>query len=239
MRRIARHVPLKPCWMSNKAGLVSFTFDDVMQSAVTVGARILSQRGLSGTFYVCGGLVDEIENGLSCYSKEDLIYLIRSGHEIGAHTHRHAKVPGLSKVDFFNQADENDVFISSIDPEVHVRNFSYPFGLCDIKSKRWAAARYACARGIVPGLNSGWIDLAQLKAIPLYSDRINEKQVHALIDRAVKNKAWLIFYTHDVSDYPSRFGCSPALLQSAVEYAAVAGLPVLPVQHALDAIAFR
>jgi peptidoglycan/xylan/chitin deacetylase (PgdA/CDA1 family) len=225
--------------MSNKAGLVSFTFDDVMQSAVTVGARILAQQGLSGTFYVCGGLVDEVENDLSCYSKEDLKYLIRSGHEIGAHTYRHAKVTDMSKVDFLNQADENDVFISSIDPSVRVKNFSYPFGLCDIKSKRWAAARYDCARGIASGLNSGWVDLAQLKAIPLYSDRINEKQVHALIDRAVKHKAWLIFYTHDVSDYPSRFGCTPALLQSAVEYASIAGAQVLPVQSALDEIAFR
>ena len=40
---------------------------------------------------------------------------------------------------------------------------------------------------------------------------------------------WIIFYTHDVAEQPSEWGCTPAQLEAVVGYAAQR-LPVLPVR---------
>jgi hypothetical protein len=57
-----------------------------------------------------------------------------------------------------------------------------------------------------------------------------------LIDRACKIGGWLIFYTHDVTETPSRFGCTPRQWESVVAYAAErAVLPVCDVLAKLPA----
>src|SRR5262245_55669942 len=54
-RKAARHHCSKPFRMRNDRPLVSFTFDDVPDSAYTNGARILEDFGARGTFYVAAG----------------------------------------------------------------------------------------------------------------------------------------------------------------------------------------
>jgi len=237
--KIAQRIPIKPYLIKATEGMISFTFDDILHSAATRGSEILLQRGFAGTYYVSGGLTDQIENGQQCHSRSDLLALAHAGHELGAHTFTHVSVPGLSRSAFFQQAEDSSAFIASIDPGIRVSSFSYPFGDCDIKAKRWAAKRYACSRGVAQGLNQGWVDLAQLKAIPLQCGRIDEAGIRSAIDLALQRKAWLIFYTHDISEHPSAFGCTPALLQYAVDYAHQVSARVLPVKNALGAIAYR
>ena len=41
------------------------------------------------------------------------------------------------------------------------------------------------------------------------------KQIHRVFDEAVATNGWLIFYTHDVADTPSPWGCTPGLLRHA------------------------
>ncbi|URK86924.1 polysaccharide deacetylase family protein [Rhizobium sp. RCAM05350] len=41
--------------------IVSFTFDDVPDTALTNGAAILEKYGVHGTFYIAGGLEGRIE----------------------------------------------------------------------------------------------------------------------------------------------------------------------------------
>ena len=42
--------------MYNTGPLVSFTFDDVPDSAFVNGAAVLERRGLRGTFYIASGI---------------------------------------------------------------------------------------------------------------------------------------------------------------------------------------
>ena len=234
---ITEFVPIKPYCIKSDQGLVSFTFDDIPHTAAAAGGAILSRHGVAGTYYVCGGLTGAKEQGIPCHSRADLEALARDGHELGVHTFRHLSVPSLSKTEFDHEAHESDAFIRSIVAGAQVASFAYPFGRCNLRSKRWAAKRYATARGISPGFNEGWTDLAQLKAVPLYSGRIDEAGVRAMVKQAIARKAWLIFYTHDVSDSPSPYGCTAALLETAVHHATVLGACILPVKSALDAIA--
>ena len=72
--------------MPNRRAIVSFTFDDFPQSAVSNGARLLEEHGARGTFYLtgshCGRVLDEAPQ----YGAKDLAALVQAGHEIGCHT---------------------------------------------------------------------------------------------------------------------------------------------------------
>jgi hypothetical protein len=58
------------------------------------------------------------------------------------------------------------------------------------------------------------------------------------IDRAFgeaqTNNGWLIFYSHDVTDRPSPYGCSPALLAHALRAAAKRKIPALTMAEAMQ-----
>ncbi len=45
---------------------------------------------------------------------------------------------------------------------------------------------------------------------------------------------WLVFATHDVSESPTRFGCTPALFERIVDYAEKSGAHVLPVRDVAE-----
>ncbi|MCK1513398.1 hypothetical protein IVB22_12640 [Bradyrhizobium sp. 190] len=55
-----------------------------------------------------------------------------------------------------------------------------------------------------------------------------------VIDEAQTNNGWLIFYGHDVTDRPSPYGCSPALLAHALEAALRRKIPALAMAEAMQ-----
>ncbi len=61
----------------------------------------------------------------------------------------------------------------------------------------------------------------------------------SLIERSARPRSWLIFFTHDVGETPSPYGCTPALFEHALESALTLGCQVLPVRNALGCIRFR
>ena len=89
------------------------------------------------------------------------------------------------------------------------------------------------SRGILPGVNSGVVDLQYLRATPLIEVEIDREQIDRAFDQAVAKNGWLIFYTHDVRTAPSSYGCSPSLLRHALDAASRRNIPVLSVAEAL------
>jgi peptidoglycan/xylan/chitin deacetylase (PgdA/CDA1 family) len=55
-RRLAEFDRAKTFAMRNARPIVSFTFDDIPDSALDNGARALSRNDVHGTFYVAGGI---------------------------------------------------------------------------------------------------------------------------------------------------------------------------------------
>ena len=47
-------------------------------------------------------------------------------------------------------------------------------------------------------------------------------------------RGWLIFYTHDVSERPSPYGCTPEKLRFVVRRAKEIGASILPVGTVVD-----
>ena len=75
-----------------------------------------------------------------------------------------------------------------------------------------------------------------MRANQLYSDSIPFSRVADLIARHVRPGRWLIFYTHDVRDTPSPYGCTPRYFEDAVRIAVDSGARIVTVADALASL---
>jgi hypothetical protein len=89
------------------------------------------------------------------------------------------------------------------------------------------------------GLNLVTAELGRLRAIRLYNSTIEFAKIRDLIRQATRANAWLIFYTHDVDEAPSRFGCTPALFEDTVNAAVSSDAELLPVSEGMRKICGR
>ena len=85
----------------------------------------------------------------------------------------------------------------------------------------------------MPGINTGSVDLQFLRAMPLIDRQIDRDGIERAFDEAQTNNGWLIFYGHDVAKRPSPYGCSPALLNHALETASRRKIPALTMAEAM------
>jgi peptidoglycan/xylan/chitin deacetylase (PgdA/CDA1 family) len=232
--RMAMHLRVEPFRLRNATPMVSFTFDDVPKSAATVGAAILEAHGVHGTFYVIGSQVGTSSPLWDMVDGEDVVALHRQGHEIACHTFSHKRACDLDAETLNAEIARNQRYLRSLDASIRIENFAYPFGYGSFVRKRQLKTLFKSCRSIVPGVNSGTVDLQFLRAIPLIDRRIDRDGIERAFDQAQTDNGWLIFYTHDVANEPSPYGCSPSLLNEALEAASRRKIPVLNMAEALQ-----
>lgn len=231
--RLARHLRAAPFTLRNPGPMVSFTFDDAPVSAATRGAAMLEQHNARGTFYVAGGLADSWSGNWTTVGANEVVGLHRGGHEIACHTFSHARATDLSEAAMATEIENNRRYLLALDPSIAIRNFAYPYGIGSVLRKPQLSKAFRSSRGILPGVNSGIVDLQYLRAVPLIDKDIDRDSIDRAFDQAVASNGWLIFYSHDVEPQPSPYGCSPALLRHALEAAARRNMPALSVAEAL------
>jgi peptidoglycan/xylan/chitin deacetylase (PgdA/CDA1 family) len=231
--RMAMHLRIEPFRMRNETPMVSFTFDDVPKSAATVGAAILDAHDAHGTFYVIGSQVGTSSPLWDMVDGDDVVALHRAGHEIACHTFSHKRACDLDAETLSAEIARNQQYLRSLDLSIRIENFAYPFGYGSFVRKRQLKTLFKSCRSIVPGVNSGSVDLQFLRAMPLIDRRIDRDGIERAFDEAQTANGWLIFYTHDVADEPSPYGCSTALLNEALEAASRRKIPILNMAEAL------
>ncbi|MFK8069124.1 MAG: polysaccharide deacetylase family protein [Gammaproteobacteria bacterium] len=224
---------VKPHILKADKPVVSFTFDDVPRSAINNGANVLKKYNVSGTFYLSGALSGKEFLGLEQFYPEDIETLLDTGQEIGCHTYDHCNCNEVATECFRRALDNNNFFFERYLADRDVTSFSYPYGSTSIETKKLIRARYSSGRGIQPGVNSGLVDLCELKANALYTNSMSEMIIDNLVEIAKSNNGWLIFYTHGVSENPNRFGCVPNLLEYAVKAVVDRDIEILNVKSAL------
>jgi hypothetical protein len=69
--------------------------------------------------------------------------------------------------------------------------------------------------------------------MPLIDLHIGADAIEHAFDQAQTANGWLIFYSHDVTERPSPYGCTPALMKHALEAASRRQMPVLTMAEAL------
>jgi peptidoglycan/xylan/chitin deacetylase (PgdA/CDA1 family) len=219
--------------------LVSFTFDDVPESAKRNGATLLEARGLRGTFYIASGICDTQDEHWRVIAPDEVRELHANGHEIGCHTFSHVNVETLDSTAMDAECRANTARLRQVCGDVAIDNFCFPFGRLSLARKLQLQERFHSCRGIYEGINAGTIDLGLLRAIELYDRTLTPQKLQQALRETRERNGWLVFYTHDVDDPPSWIGCSSALFARTVEAALAAGLTCLPIREALVEIGYN
>ena len=213
--------------------IISVGFDDCPASAIETALPLMEAEGWRATIYVACGLCDT-ENHLGKHmSLSDVVEVHKRGHEIADHTFSHMSA---------NDVDI-DVYLQDIEKNQHTlealglprsRHFAYPLGHLSPALKRAVSERFLTCRGVLTPLGPKQ-DANLLKATRVYS---GERFQEALsqIEAAKQTPKWLNFFTHDVRENPSEFGCTPEEFQELVAAVKDSGLRVMTVADAYDAI---
>jgi peptidoglycan/xylan/chitin deacetylase (PgdA/CDA1 family) len=222
-----RTVPL-----GDHAPIVTFTFDDFPRTALTAGAAILEGYGVRATFYVAMSFMKKTNDLGEQFDNKDLITVRTHGHELASHTFSHFSAREVSFEKFADNVREGREKISAVAGIDDSGNFAYPYGDVTFKAKRNLGPKLISSRGTCGGINGPTVDLNLLRANSLYGGLDQFERVRNLLLQNQREKGWLIFYTHDVREKPSKFGCTPGLLEAAVS-AAVKGARVLTIAAVL------
>jgi peptidoglycan/xylan/chitin deacetylase (PgdA/CDA1 family) len=233
MNAVTSILPLKHVRSLADRPMASVSFDDFPKSAWTVAGPVLAEFDAKATYYTAGRFRGAIEGGVRYWDDEDLLAIRSAGHEIACHSFSHARASSLKPAAFLEEADRNASFVSERLGPTMLASYAYPQGDISPRAKALAARRYASARGVNGGVNVGWIDLAKLKAIALERRRWRPADIDRAVARAKAKRGWLIFFTHDVDETPTPFGCTPAMLRYVMRRLQEEGIEILPVKHAM------
>ncbi len=238
LRKAARHTRSRPFALRNRSPIVSFTFDDVPDSAYINGATILEQQGLRGTFYIAAGILGTTDEHWRVIDRDQVRALHAHGHEIGCHTFSHVGVDRLDARSMDEECRRNSGTLGELCPGIEISNFCFPFGRVSLPRKLQLGERFDTCRGIYQGINSGTIDLALLRVIDLYDRTLTREKCERVLRETRECNGWLIFCTHDVADPPSWIGASTRLLRETIAAVRAAGMECLTIRDALGAIGY-
>jgi peptidoglycan/xylan/chitin deacetylase (PgdA/CDA1 family) len=231
--RLARHLCATPLKLSGTDPMVSFTFDDIPESAASIAAPMIEEYGGRATFYVAGGTLSQWSGHWNGADADDIIGLHGKGHEIACHTFSHRRATDLDADTMAEEIELNRRFLKGLDSSIRLENFAYPYGVASVSRKGQLASVFRSSRGIVPGVNSGSIDLQFLRAVPLVNQHLDTDGIERVFDEAVETGGWLIFYGHDIAATPSPYGCTAQLLRHALKAATQRKLPIATIAEAL------
>lgn len=212
--------------------LVSFTFDDCPASAVTHGVKPLEALGWQSTVYVASGLLGTTNHHGLQINSDDVKALHDAGHEIGGHTYGHVDATAVDFQDYLSDIERNQARFEAMGVP-KARTFAYPYGQTSPAVKFAIEQDFEGMRGISPGQHTTRADLNQIKSIPLFSGTLIETALET-INALKTNPAWVTFFTHDISDTPSAWGCTPSDMQKIIEAVQDIEAKVLPVDQAIQ-----
>lgn len=232
-RFLARKIVSKSLPLNNARPLVSFSFDDVPESACTTGAALLEEHRTRGTYYVSAGGCGAAGYCGRLASADILKALAARGHDIGCHTYSHVAVARVGRQKLTAELSRNGAFLRNVGNVRAPYNFAYPYGEYSLGTKLYLQDRFNSCRSLQPGVNAGSADLGALKSWELQNATIDRRGLAAIIAETVRVNGWLIFACHDVAAEPSRFGVTPDLFAVALKTARDAGCQLANVRDAL------
>lgn len=234
-RLLARLTPAHSVRLAGTRPIASLTFDDFPKSAWAQGGPILAQYKVRGTYYTAGGFCGRTVAGTVFYDTDDLHALTAAGHEIGCHSFAHQPTPTLSSQELARDAARNAEFLKPFLNGEAPESYAFPYGLASPRTKKFFAPRFTNVRGVHPGLNSGRADLALLNVVSIEMRCWDREQIMRAITRARHDRAWIVFYTHDIGENPSEYGSTPAILTELLDRLAEARIEILPMREAVKA----
>jgi hypothetical protein len=224
----------RPLFICSKFPIISFTFDDFPRSALHAGGAILKRYGVTGTYYASFGLMGKQEPTGMMFVREDLERLLQDGHELGCHTFDHCSAGETKPARFEESIERNQGVLSELCPGYAFQTLSYPISQPRARTKQKAERHFVCCRGGGQTFNVGNADLNCLSSHFLEQSRDKPHIVRDLINENRAACGWLIFSTHDISDAPTPWGCTPEYFEDVVRCAVDSEARILPVFQAWE-----
>lgn len=229
-RRFARLTHRRPARLGLTRPVVSFTFDDIPESAAHAGAGVLEAHDARGTFYVCTGLADREGHMGRFANANEVRDLAARGHEVACHTRDHTDCHRASDAQLLEDTSDNVARLKALGATP--RHFAFPYGEVSSQAKAMLAPHYGSLRGVHAGLVRDGSDLNQLPAVGIEGEE-GEANACRWINRVVAENAWLILFTHDVRETPSAWGCTPDALDRLAAHARASGCDIRTVGEVL------
>ncbi len=212
--------------------IVSFTFDDFPRSARYQGADILAMQGWRATFYVAAGLKGIENHHGDSFREVDLTHIREFGHEIAGHTYSHIDCAQSTSEQVLAEIDRNNAALKAMGVTNPIEHFAWPYGTTKAVHKSALAKHFKSMRGVMPGVHHNKADLNLLKATPLFSGTEFDNALE-MLRGLTKRPGWLIFFTHDVRNKPSKWGLTPVEFRNIIDAVKQSGAQVLSVGSAI------
>jgi peptidoglycan/xylan/chitin deacetylase (PgdA/CDA1 family) len=145
---------------ANRAqGLVGITFDDGYRDVLRFALPVLHEYGFAATFFVVSDLLGGI-NAWDPPPRRDLMTaadvraLAESGHEIGSHGARHARLTEVTPAELRQEVAGSRKTLAGL-LGAEPRSFCYPYGAVDatvLCAVADAGYTYGCAAARAPGV---------------------------------------------------------------------------------------
>ncbi|MDQ0464129.1 peptidoglycan/xylan/chitin deacetylase (PgdA/CDA1 family) [Caulobacter ginsengisoli] len=224
-RRLALLAHRRPVRMRLERPMITFSFDDAPATAVHAGAAVLEARGLKGTYYVSAGLAGGTGPMGAYATLDDTAALAGAGHELACHTFSHLDCGQAAGPAIAAEADRNAEALAAIGAP-HLESFAYPYGDVSRPAKAVLGSRFRTLRTVQAGLVEDGSDANQLPSVGIEGPD-GEAVAMGWLNKARAQRAWLILYTHDVSEAPSAWGCTPQALARLADAALAGGFEVV------------
>jgi peptidoglycan/xylan/chitin deacetylase (PgdA/CDA1 family) len=236
LRTGARFLYRRPFEIDHRGPIISFTFDDFPQSALRTGGDILKRYEARGTYYTSIGLMGKEEPTGTMFTRDDLERALSDGHELGCHTFGHFDAAKTGSELFEQSIEQNQQAIGELCSGAVFRTLSYPIGVPRARTKQKAGQHYVCCRGGGQTFNGDGADLNYLYSFFLEQSRDDFQTIRNVVEENRLAQGWLIFSTHDISDTPTHWGCTPSFFEEVVRLSAESGARIMPVVEAWKAL---
>jgi peptidoglycan/xylan/chitin deacetylase (PgdA/CDA1 family) len=156
---------------------------------------------------------------------DEVAGLQAGGHEIACHTFSHLDCGQAGAQAIAAEADRNAQALAAIGV-TRLESFAYPYGDVSRPAKAVLGGRFRTLRTVQAGLVENGSDANQLPSVGIEGDE-GEEDAFEWLDDAHRGRAWLILYTHDVSETPSPWGCTPDALARLADAAIKANFEIV------------
>lgn len=229
----------RPVSLGELGPVITFSFDDCPRSAITKGRAIVEEYNGRATFYVAMSLEAKKNELGDQFLSADLVDASNQGHEVASHSFSHFSARRTSVDAFLQDVLRGESTLRECVGIKASKNFAFPYGEATLRAKRKVGPQMESCRGTQSGFNGPCADLNLLRANRLYGGTDQLEEAKNLILENEARRSWLIFYTHDVAESPSPFGCTPALLEEVVSFASRRRTRIATVSEVLTEIKRR
>jgi peptidoglycan/xylan/chitin deacetylase (PgdA/CDA1 family) len=164
--------------------------------------------------------------------------LLADGHDLGSHTYSHISSYASTLETFCADVERGE---RALDPWRHsprTGHFAYPYGEMTFPAKQRIGSKVQSCRSVAPGIMTSFADLNMLRANSIYACDFDPRAIERMLSPNRVRGSWIIFYTHDVRENPSAFGCKPQQLEFVVRLAVRnLGARVLTMSEACESLA--